>query len=118
MLKNISSILFRIICKRVEGFLSFTDMKSSDYLLGIIDVEKRDINQALIRIWLILQDLEKSFSTQRTIVEAQKANEAESLELQEFLQAEKVTLTDSLKDMEQEVSILSHYAVREQFFFF
>lgn len=30
-------------------------------------------------------------------------NEVESLELQEFLQAEKVTLTDSLKDIEQEV---------------
>lgn len=34
----------------------------------------------------------------------QKASEVESLELQEFLQAEKSTLTDSLKDTEQEVN--------------
>ena len=40
---------------------------------------------------------------QRTIVEVQKATEMELLELQEFLQAEKVTLTNTLKDMEQEV---------------
>lgn len=50
-----------------------------------------------------MQDLDKSYSTQKTLIEVQKVNEAESLELQEFLQAEKSMLTDSLKDTELEV---------------
>lgn len=48
--------------------------------------------------------MEQSYSAQKTILEVQKASEVESLELQEFLQAEKSTLTDSLKDTEQEVN--------------
>ena len=44
-----------------------------------------------------MQDLDSIHSTQ-------KANELESLELQEFLQAEKSTLTDTLKDLETEVN--------------
>lgn len=36
-------------------------------------------------------------------MESQKASEMESMELQEFLQAEKSTLSDSLRDAEVEV---------------
>lgn len=40
---------------------------------------------------------------QKTILESQKVSEMESMELQEFLQAEKSTLSDSLRDTEVEV---------------
>ena len=43
---------------------------------------------------------------QKTLVESQKATEMESMELQEFMQAEKSTLTDSLRDTELEVCAL------------
>lgn len=54
-------------------------------------------------VFALSQDLEKSYSVQKTLVESQKATEMESMELQEFMQAEKSTLTDSLRDTELEV---------------
>jgi hypothetical protein len=50
-----------------------------------------------------LQDLEKSLAAQKTLLQQQQDAEAESIELQEFLQAEKSTLADALKDSESEV---------------
>jgi hypothetical protein len=51
-----------------------------------------------------LQDLEKSLAAQKTLLQQQQEIEAESIELQEFLQAEKSTLVDALRDSESEVS--------------
>lgn len=53
---------------------------------------------------LSLQDLERSLAAQKTLLQHQQETEAESLELQEFLQAEKLTLGDALRDAEEEVS--------------
>lgn len=53
---------------------------------------------------LSLQDLERSLAAQKTLLQQQQETEAESLELQEFLQAEKLTLGDALRDAEVEVS--------------
>lgn len=53
---------------------------------------------------LSLQDLERSLAAQKTLLQQQQETEAESLELQEFLQAEKLTLGDALRDAEAEVS--------------
>jgi hypothetical protein len=53
---------------------------------------------------LPLQDLEKSLAAQKTLLQQQQEIEAESIELQEFLQAEKSTLADALRDSESEVS--------------
>jgi hypothetical protein len=53
---------------------------------------------------LLLQDLERSLAAQKTLLQQQQETEAESLELQEFLQAEKLTLGDALIDAEAEVS--------------
>jgi len=53
---------------------------------------------------LSLQDLERSLAAQKTLLQQQQETEAESLELQEFLQAEKLTLGDALRDAETEVS--------------
>jgi hypothetical protein len=50
-----------------------------------------------------LKDVEKSLAAQKTLLQQQQEAEAESIELQEFLQAEKSTLADALKDYESEV---------------
>jgi hypothetical protein len=59
--------------------------------------------EQLLYYVLSLQDLEKSLAAQKTLLQQQQEIEAESIELQEFLQAEKSTLADSLRDAETEV---------------
>lgn len=48
-------------------------------------------------------DLEKSLASQKILVQQQQELEAESVELQEFMQAEKTTLADALKEAENEI---------------
>jgi len=61
-------------------------------------------SEQLLQRVLSLQDLERSLAAQKTLLQQQQETEAESLELQEFLQAEKLTLGDALRDAEAEVS--------------
>jgi hypothetical protein len=61
-------------------------------------------SEHLLLYVLSLQDLERSLAAQKTLLQQQQETEAESLELQEFLQAEKLTLGDALRDAEAEVS--------------
>lgn len=49
-------------------------------------------------------DLEKSLAAQKTLLQQHQDLEAESMELQEFMQAEKTTLSDALRDAESEIS--------------
>lgn len=49
-------------------------------------------------------DLEKSLASQKILVQQQQELEAESIELQEFMQAEKTTLSDALKEAENEIA--------------
>ncbi|KAL1494306.1 hypothetical protein ABEB36_009925 [Hypothenemus hampei] len=51
-------------------------------------------------------DLEKSLAAQKTLLQQHQDLEAESMELQEFMQAEKVTLTDALRETETEIKKL------------
>lgn len=53
-------------------------------------------------VWL-LQELDKSYSAQKRLLKQQEEVEMESVELQEFLQAEKAALADTLRDLETEV---------------
>lgn len=57
-----------------------------------------------------LQDLEKSLAAQKNLLQQQQELEAESTEMQDFLQEEKSALAEALKDAEMEVSlhILNH----------
>ncbi|XP_076266026.1 microtubule-binding protein cornetto isoform X1 [Rhynchophorus ferrugineus] len=48
-------------------------------------------------------DLEKSLAAQKTLLQQHQDLEAESIELQEFMQAEKTTLADALKEAETEI---------------
>lgn len=51
----------------------------------------------------LLKDLEKSLAAQKALLQQQQELEAESAEMQDFLQEEKATLVDALKDAESEV---------------
>lgn len=48
--------------------------------------------------------MDKSYAAQKMILQQQQEVEAESLEMQDFLQAEKSTLSETLRDLENEVT--------------
>lgn len=50
-----------------------------------------------------MEDLEKSLAAQKALLQQQQELEAESAEMQDFLQEEKATLADALKEAETEV---------------
>lgn len=52
---------------------------------------------------LSFKDLDKSLAAQKALLQQQQELEAESAEMQDFLQEEKATLADALKDAELEV---------------
>lgn len=54
---------------------------------------------------LFTKDLEKSLAAQKALLQQQQELEAESAEMQDFLQEEKATLADALKEAETEVYI-------------
>lgn len=54
----------------------------------------------------MLKDLEKSLAAQKSLLQQQQELEAESAEMQDFLQEEKATLAEALKDAELEVRFL------------
>ncbi|XP_050427851.1 uncharacterized protein LOC126837911 [Adelges cooleyi] len=49
------------------------------------------------------RDLEKSYAAQKSLLQANQAAEMESYEIQDFLQAEKAMLLDTIKDLEKDV---------------
>jgi DNA-binding transcriptional MerR regulator len=59
----------------------------------------------MIFLLFLLQDLDKSLAAQKALLQQQQELEAESAEMQDFLQEEKATLADALKDSESEVDI-------------
>jgi len=50
--------------------------------------------------------LEKSYAAQKSLLQANQASEMESSEIQDFLQAEKTMLSDTIKELEKEVCCL------------
>lgn len=56
------------------------------------------------------KDLDKSLAAQKALLQQQQELEAESAEMQDFLQEEKATLVDALKDTESEVCVFSKFA--------
>lgn len=63
------------------------------------------LSRKYLFITFLLQDLDKSLAAQKTLLQQQQELEAESAELQDFLQEEKATLADALKDAELEVRV-------------
>lgn len=60
----------------------------------------------LFTLCVFMKDLEKSLAAQKALLQQQQELEVESAEMQDFLQEEKATLADALKEAETEVFVL------------
>ncbi|XP_076392554.1 microtubule-binding protein cornetto isoform X2 [Megachile rotundata] len=76
-------------------------LQSSGQVVASQQLEIADL-QSLCR--MLSRDLEKSLAAQKALLQQQQELEAESAEMQDFLQEEKATLADSLKEAEAELS--------------
>ena len=70
----------------------------------VISQLQYDLDSSNDMIAALKQDLDKSLAAQKTLLQQYQDAEDESQELQEFLQAEKMTLAETLKDCESEIS--------------
>ncbi|KAK2583526.1 hypothetical protein KPH14_009482 [Odynerus spinipes] len=90
--------------EHAEGSDSFleleTHLQSSGQVVANQQIEIADL-QSLCR--MLSRDLEKSLAAQKALLQQQQELEAESAEMQDFLQQEKTTLADALKDAEIEL---------------
>ncbi|XP_053985755.1 myosin-13 isoform X1 [Hylaeus volcanicus] len=91
--------------EHAEGSDSFLELEchlqSSGQVVANQQLEIADL-QSLCR--MLSRDLEKSLAAQKALLQQQQELEAESAEMQDFLQEEKATLVDSLKEAETELS--------------
>lgn len=71
---------------------------------NVVVKQQQEINELQTLCQTLKKDLEKSLAAQKTLLQQQQEIEAESIELQEFLQAEKSTLADALKDSETKIT--------------
>nr|XP_050866895.1 uncharacterized protein LOC127071551 isoform X2 [Vespula vulgaris] len=90
--------------EHAEGSDSFLELEShlqsSGQVVANQQIEIADL-QSLCR--MLSRDLEKSLAAQKALLQQQQELEAESAEMQDFLQQEKTTLADALKDAEIEL---------------
>ncbi|KAJ9575095.1 hypothetical protein L9F63_007756 [Diploptera punctata] len=77
-----------------------TYLQSSSH---VVIKQQQEISELQTLCRTLKRDLEKSLAAQKTLLQQQQDLEAESIELQEFLQAEKSTLAEALKDAETEI---------------
>ncbi|XP_076637611.1 microtubule-binding protein cornetto isoform X2 [Colletes latitarsis] len=91
--------------EQAEGSDSFLELEchlqSSGQVVASQQLEIADL-QSLCR--MLSRDLEKSLAAQKALLQQQQELEAESAEMQDFLQEEKATLVDALKEAETELS--------------
>ncbi|XP_066587351.1 serine-rich adhesin for platelets [Prorops nasuta] len=90
--------------EHAEGSDSFleleTQIQSSGQVVADQQHEIADL-QSLCRC--LSRDLEKSLAAQKTLLQQQQEMEVEAAEMQDFLQQEKATLSDALKEAETEI---------------
>ncbi|XP_049830632.1 ribosome-binding protein 1 isoform X1 [Schistocerca gregaria] len=79
-------------------------VQTSDH---IVLRQQREISELQALCTTLQRDLDKSLAAQKMLLQQQQDQEAESMELQEFLQAEKSTLAEALREAENEISRLS-----------
>ncbi|PSN34415.1 hypothetical protein C0J52_16624 [Blattella germanica] len=77
-----------------------TYLQSSSH---VVIKQQQEISELQTLCRTLKRDLEKSLAAQKTLLQQQQELEAESIELQEFLQAEKSTLAEALRDAETEI---------------
>nr|XP_033328103.1 uncharacterized protein LOC117221333 isoform X1 [Megalopta genalis] len=91
--------------EHAEGSDSFLELEchlqSSGQVVANQQLEIADL-QSLCR--MLSRDLEKSLAAQKALLQQQQELEAESAEMQDFLQEEKATLAEALKEAETELS--------------
>ncbi|XP_051153219.1 uncharacterized protein LOC127276655 isoform X2 [Leptopilina boulardi] len=84
-----------------DSFLELeTHLQSSGKVVANQQIEIADL-QSLCR--MLNRDLEKSLAAQKNLLQQQQEFEAESTEMQDFLQEEKSALAEALKDSEMEL---------------
>ncbi|XP_014477986.1 PREDICTED: uncharacterized protein LOC106746185 isoform X2 [Dinoponera quadriceps] len=90
--------------EHADGSDSFLELEchiqSSGQVVANQQIEIADL-QSLCR--MLNRDLDKSLAAQKALLQQQQELEAESAEMQDFLQEEKATLADALKDAEMEL---------------
>nr|CAD7408698.1 unnamed protein product [Timema poppensis] len=90
-----------------------------DYILSsshIIAKQQQEIAELQIIRRKLEQETEQSLSAQQYLLHQQQEIEVESVELQDFLLAEKTTLAEALKEAEAEVKLtykISHFIFKE-----
>ncbi|XP_076166372.1 microtubule-binding protein cornetto isoform X2 [Ptiloglossa arizonensis] len=91
--------------EHAEGSDSFLELEchlqSSGQVVASQQIEIADL-QSLCR--MLSRDLEKSLAAQKALLQQQQELEVESAEMQDFLQEEKATLADALKEAETELT--------------
>ncbi|XP_072745853.1 uncharacterized protein Corn isoform X2 [Anoplolepis gracilipes] len=101
--------------EHAEGSDSFLELEchiqSSGQVVANQQVEIADL-QSLCR--MLSRDLEKSLAAQKALLQQQQELEAESAEMQDFLQEEKATLVDALKDAESELKKKNETLIQRQ----
>ncbi|KAL6447045.1 hypothetical protein ACFW04_001417 [Cataglyphis niger] len=101
--------------EHAEGSDSFLELEShiqsSGQVVANQQIEIADL-QSLCR--MLSRDLEKSLAAQKALLQQQQELEAESAEMQDFLQEEKATLADALKDAELELKKKEETLIQRQ----
>ncbi|CAG9760994.1 unnamed protein product [Ceutorhynchus assimilis] len=112
-LNNNSQRVLAILGQAEEGDSECQETSTSNSLL-VLETRFQNVSQVIIQqeeeiarlnnfCRSFQLDLEKSLAAQKTLLQQHQDLEVESMELQEFLQAEKTTLTDALKETETEI---------------
>ncbi|KAF2885312.1 hypothetical protein ILUMI_20844 [Ignelater luminosus] len=73
----------------------------------IVIKQENEISELNAYCRSLQRDLDKSIAVQKALLQQQQDLEVEGIELQEFMQAEKSTLTDALKEAETELKRLN-----------
>ncbi|KAL0272154.1 UNVERIFIED_CONTAM: hypothetical protein PYX00_005231 [Menopon gallinae] len=110
-----SNMLLRI-CKMLgysepkvagDGESEMNELERHFQAVGLTVIKQQEELSKLRHFKSVMQrDLEKSFAAQKNLLQQQQDIEAEYFELQEFLQAEKTALSESLNDTEAELERL------------
>lgn len=99
---------FVAVEQRISNLLTYKGSGTGDDMIAQLEREVACSNSMISKQQKEIAELQQLCCYMQKDLDsihlAQKANEVESLELQEFLQAEKSTLTDSLKDLETELN--------------
>ncbi|KAF6206302.1 hypothetical protein GE061_017532 [Apolygus lucorum] len=96
-----------------EGDVVDAVEKEHNFVKEICKNQQKEINQFQSLCCHLKKELDKSLKAQRKLLEHHQDAETESLEMQEFLLAEKSTLADTLKELELEMQTVKDTLVNK-----